>query len=195
MNLTNSARKLIWRSRVFCTPHSGLQRVINLHATRENSEEWDWDNSFQRNEGMFTFAMTTVARPGWYVGMQNFPEYNLRGCLKELPLGLLGIFIAKYAGSGKYLLSTKQWPNMYIYMDDNKTGSVMGWNGNPGSQGLWQFTRIRKYTYMMSTAKWPDVYAYMQDTTDAYIMGTSNNPGDKGHFVLTPVIGSSDCKF
>ena len=195
MNLTNSARKLIWISRVFCNPHTALQRVSNMHATREKSEEWDWDDAFQRNEGMFRFRMTTVARPGWFVAMQNFPEYNLRGCLKELPPGPLGIFIAKYISSGKFLLSTEQWPNMYIYMHDNKTGSVRGWNGNPGSQGHWQFTRIRKYTYIMSTAKWPDVYAYMQDTKDAYIMGARNNPGDKGEFILQPVVGFSDCKF
>ena len=114
---------------------------------------------------------------------------------RNSPPGPLGIFIAKYISSGKFLLSTEQWPNMYIYMHDNKTGSVRGWNGNPGSQGHWQFTRIRKYTYIMSTAKWPDVYAYMQDTTDAYIMGARNNPGDKGEFILQPVVGFSDCKF
>ena len=33
-----------------------------------------------------------------------------------------------------------QWPNWYMYMENNKEGSVRGWNGDPGPQGHWKVT-------------------------------------------------------
>ena len=41
---------------------------------------------------------------------------------------------------GNYMLSTRKWPNWFIYMDATSHGWIRGMEGDPGIQGHWFIT-------------------------------------------------------
>ena len=72
-----------------------------------------------------------------------------------------------------------------MYMENNKEGSVRGWNGDPGPQGHWIATLKDTVTiggeavvtYAFSPEKWPNWFIYMEDNKEGNIRGWNGDPG------------------
>ena len=132
----------------------------------------------------------------WYVYMQDNSEGNVRGW-KGDP-GQQGHFVfTKVAqpspdGTVRYLVSPKEWPNWYMYMQNNGDGNVRGWPGDPGEQGHWIITRKGTVivggreipTYVLHTERWPGWYMYMQDNAAGNVGGWNGDPGIQGYFIF-----------
>nr|Q9GV72.1 RecName: Full=Toxin CrTX-A; AltName: Full=CRT-1; AltName: Full=CrTX-B; AltName: Full=Toxin 1; AltName: Full=Toxin-A; AltName: Full=Toxin-B; Flags: Precursor [Carybdea rastonii]BAB12728.1 toxin-1 [Carybdea rastonii] len=41
---------------------------------------------------------------------------------------------------GKYMVSSKRWPNWFMYMESSASGYIRSWENNPGPQGHWSIT-------------------------------------------------------
>nr|T1PQV6.1 RecName: Full=Toxin CfTX-B; AltName: Full=Toxin B; Short=TX-B; Flags: Precursor [Chironex fleckeri]AFQ00677.1 toxin B precursor [Chironex fleckeri] len=54
--------------------------------------------------------------------------------------GEQGYFIFVPLKSGYYMISTKKWPNYFVYMESSASGYIRSWHNNPGLQGHWKLT-------------------------------------------------------
>nr|T1PRE3.1 RecName: Full=Toxin CfTX-A; AltName: Full=Toxin A; Short=TX-A; Flags: Precursor [Chironex fleckeri]AFQ00676.1 toxin A precursor [Chironex fleckeri] len=52
--------------------------------------------------------------------------------------GEQGYFVFVPLKSGYYMISTKKWPNYFVYMESSASGYIRSWNHNPGLQGHWR---------------------------------------------------------
>jgi len=43
---------------------------------------------------------------------------------------------------GYWMLSTKNWPEHYLFIEDNRIGNARCKEGNPGPQGQWKITKL-----------------------------------------------------
>ena len=79
--------------------------------------------------------------PDWYMYMQNNVEGNVRGWKGDPgPQGhwmitQKGTVIVNGQSIPTYVLCTEKWPSCYMYMQNNATGNVRGYEGDPGIQG------------------------------------------------------------
>ena len=91
-----------------------------------------------------------------------------------------------------YFIGSEQWPDCYMYMEDNDKGNVSGFKGDPGLQGHWTVTDIGTVTidgktvetYVLATVKWPNWFIYMEDNKEGNIRGWNGDPGSQGHFII-----------
>ena len=136
-----------------------------VHYYRLSPEKWqNWDVYMENNSKgyvrgwngdpgppghwLFTeigstdrFPVSPKEWPKWYMYMENNKEGNVRGWNGDP--GPQGYWIATLKDTVTigneavvtYAFSPEKWPNWFIYMENNKEGSIRGWNGNPGSQG------------------------------------------------------------
>lgn len=81
-------------------------------------------------------------------------------------------------------MTTKKWPNWYVYMKDDF--SVKGREGHPGEQGEFKFTKQSLGYYLISSKHWPNRYLYMQRSPQGNIKGYEGDPGPQGHWRITP---------
>mmetsp|Transcript_57770 Transcript_57770/g.96128 ORF Transcript_57770/g.96128 Transcript_57770/m.96128 type:complete len:520 (-) Transcript_57770:34-1593(-) len=91
--------------------------------------------------------------------------------------------------SGQYRFSTVKWPGCYMYMQDDMTGNVRGWQGDAGPQGWWQVIvhPTQSDYYLLSTKKWPECFMFMQASLDGNARGwNERDPGPQGYFKLIP---------
>ena len=128
--------------------------------------------------------MTTKKWPNWYVYMQDYDSlFNVQG--KKGHPGEQGEFkFTSAQRSGYYLISSKHWPNRYLYMHNDRHKSVQGWEGDPGPQGHWLITPRRDGSILLSTEKWSDHYMYMQNWFGGDILGTKE-PNEQAYFILS----------
>ena len=78
-----------------------------------------------------------------------------------------------------YLIRQKQWPNWYIYMENNPTGNVRGQYGKPGQQGEWQIDIAPPIdidgelvsTFDIRPRQWPGWRMVMKDDSTANVEG------------------------
>ena len=87
-------------------------------------------------------------------------------------------------GSGYYLISSKKWPNRYLYMSMSPQGSVNGWDGDPGPQGYWRITPRDDGSILLSSKMWEDWYMYMENWIGGDILG-SKDPNEQAYFILS----------
>ena len=79
--------------------------------------------------------------PKWYIYMEDNGTGNVKGWSGDpgpqghWKLNKIGTVTIGDRNFNKYLLNTEKWPNWYMYMENNSTGNVRGWNGDPGPQG------------------------------------------------------------
>lgn len=79
--------------------------------------------------------------PNWYMYMQDNGTGNVKGWNGDPgPQGHWKLTKKDTTTIGDrnfntYLLSTEKWPNWFMYMENNASGNVRGWNGDPGVQG------------------------------------------------------------
>ena len=79
------------------------------------------------------------------------------------------------------LMSTQKWTDIYVYADI--LGMIIGFRGDPGQQGHWNFTQIGSTNkYLLSPQRWPNWYLYMQGHT---VSGWRGDPGPQGHWMIT----------
>ena len=87
-----------------------------------------------------TYLVSSEEWPNWYMHMENNKEGSIRGWNGDpAPQGhwiatLKDTVTIGNEAVATYVFTTEKWPNWYIYMEDNKEGSIRGWNGDPGSQ-------------------------------------------------------------
>ena len=142
------------------------------------------------------WLMSTQKWPDWYAYMQNNAEGNVAG--RNGDPGEQGHWIftkvtqPSPGNVDRYLISPKQWPNWYMYMQDNPEDNVRGWPSDPGEQGYWIITEKGTViignksitTYVLRTERWPDRYMYMQDNAAGNVRGWKGDPGIQGYFIF-----------
>lgn len=91
--------------------------------------------------------------------------------------------------SGQYRLSTAQYPEHYMYMQDGMKGNCRGWSGDAGPQGWWRIidNPAAPGYHLLSTKKWPECFLYVQSTFDGNVRGWNQaDPGPQGWFKFVP---------
>lgn len=76
-----------------------------------------------------------------------------------------------------------------MYMQDDMTGNVRGWQGDAGPQGWWQVVAHPEQSdyYLISTKKWPECFLFVQASLDGNARGwNEDDPGPQGYFKLIP---------
>ena len=61
---------------------------------------------------------------------------------------------------GYWMVSTKQHPEHYLYVQNNEEGNARCWEGNPGPQGHFKITKLEDGSFMFYTREWPSYYYY-----------------------------------
>lgn len=84
-----------------------------------------------------------------------------------------------------YQMTTNKWHDWFMYMQDKGDGNVRGWQGDPGDQGHWRFTKVGNNIFKLRSVKWDDWYMYAQDNKDGNVRAWQGEPGDQGHFEVT----------
>ena len=83
-------------------------------------------------------------------------------------------------------MTVTQWPEWYVYMQDNKERNIRGWKGDPpDNQGTFIATPNCDGTFLISTKKWPNRYVYMKDNKSGNVRGWEGDPGPQGHWHFT----------
>ena len=74
-------------------------------------------------------------------------------------------------------------------MQNDETGNVRGWKGDPGPQGHWKVDQIPDTIddprYLLSPKQWPNWYMYMQSDDTGNVRGWKGDPGPQGHWMIT----------
>lgn len=84
------------------------------------------------------------------------------------------------------LMSTQKWTDWFLFMENNAWGNVRGWEGDPGPQGHWKFTKIGSTDkYLVSPKEWPNWYMYMDKGAIGNVRGCKGDPGAQGHWRIT----------
>ena len=106
-----------------------------------------------------------------------FNDKRLTACPKEINDN--GVFIVTpHAEGGKFLISTKEQPKRYIYMENAIFKSeIVLWvpDEDPGPQGHWNFIikNFQTRSFTLTTHKWPKCFIYM--TTNVMYMSLGGN--------------------
>ena len=133
-------------------------------------------------------TMTTVKHPELYVYTPNLSLGNDFYWCKGHP-GEQGVIIATpHSDGGKFLLSTKQWPDYHMYVTKTIEGHVKSFKGDPGPQGHWKFTikNFRNRSFVLTTCQWPEwhIYLYEYFTGHMNVRTKKGDPGPLGEFIL-----------
>lgn len=82
---------------------------------------------------------------------------------------------------GYWLLTTSEWENSYIYVQNTEDGNVRAWQDeDPGPQGHFKFTQNEDGTWLISTKAYPNWFVYMQDSEDGNVRCWEEDPGEQG---------------
>ena len=59
-----------------------------------------------------------------------------------------------------FLISSKMWPDYYLYIMNTPVGEIAACEGDPGPQGHWKFTAVdvREGVFTLTTKKWPNYH-------------------------------------
>ena len=120
--------------------------------------EFEWYLKFMAFGGQMT--MSTVKYPQMYVYLTVFDNISW---WKGHP-GDQGVVSATpHSDGGKFLLSTKKWPDHFMYVTNTPSGKVESCRSDPGPQGHWQFTikNFQTRTFVLTTCKWPEWHVCM----------------------------------
>jgi len=94
-------------------------------------------------------------------------------------------------GTMATLLSVKTWPQRYVSLRNNPSGTVSGWDGDPGPAGHLIFQE-RDGHYLISTEQWPrHFFRLVKDEFSSYlhVVGKRGEPGRAGQFVIEEMPG------
>ena len=153
-------------------------------------------------------ALIPQAHPDTQVYMEKIPFYNL--LIEGAMLGIRaeaefrkcdlyakkGVLIAKRHQQHKdtFLISSKMWPDYYLYIMNTPVGEVAACKGDPGPQGHWKFTAvdIREGVFTLSTQKWPNYHLctmkdipVISDVIDGKLLGNvSDRSKTRAHFKI-----------
>lgn len=89
------------------------------------------------------------------------------------------------------LLSVKTWPQRYVSLRNNPSGTVSGWDGDPGPAGHLIFQE-RDGHYLISTEQFPrNFFRLVKDDFGSYlhVVGKRGEPGRAGQFVIEEMPG------
>lgn len=89
------------------------------------------------------------------------------------------------------LLSVKTWPQRYVSLRNNPSGTVSGWDGDPGPAGHLIFQE-REGHYLISTEQFPrSFFRLVKDDFGSYlhVVGKRGEPGRAGQFVIEEMPG------
>ena len=98
-------------------------------------------------------------------------------------------YVLPFINKGVFRMTTRKWPNWYVYMKDNSVYNVQGKEGYPGEQGEFKFTALNQSSgryYLISSIHWPNRYIYMQKDIGGNVQGWEGDPGPQGHWRITP---------
>ncbi|CAJ1428801.1 unnamed protein product [Effrenium voratum] len=93
--------------------------------------------------------------------------------------------------AGEILLSVRTWPQRYVSLRNNPSGTVSGWDGDPGPAGHLVFQE-REGHFLISTEQWPKhFFRLVKDDFSSYlhVVGKRGEPGKPGQFVLEEMPG------
>merc|ERR1719460_1433482 len=105
------------------------------------------------------------------------------------------IFTAHPSKPGFYLLSTKRWPECFVYMEGGFNGNIRGWTTgvDPGPQGHFKFVPRRDEFgipdghYLITNAHWENSwYLYVESGLTGNVSSWSGDPGPQGWFKIMP---------
>ena len=116
-------------------------------------------------------TMIPQKHPNTQVYMEKLPFYNM---IEEKVLGIRAeaafgrgngaqrVLIIKphHRHEGAFLISSRRWPDYYLYIMNTPLREIVARKGDPGSQGHWIFTAIDRQAcvFTLSTRKWPKSY-------------------------------------
>ena len=162
------------------------------HVYVEDDEAGSVHNYLMAMELRLDICTYYIRSSKWYVYVVGNDTGNVQAC-KGQP-GQRGRFLFTQVGNkDAYLISTIQWPDLYIYMQDGRYEYIKACKGDPGQRGHWYVTTTKDRKTQLCTVKFPNWYMYVNDS-NGDVKDWEGDPGSQGKFCLMDVLGG-ECKY
>ena len=140
-----------------------FRNIADQRREYDPGTKFEWYLKFMATGGVV--KMKSTKWPEYNLTMSHFEEKRLSGYAKEIDEN--GVFIiTPHSEGGKFLISTKEHPKRYLYMENGVfTSNIVQWvtDEDPGPQGHWNFIikNFQARSFTLTTCKWPEWFVYM----------------------------------
>jgi hypothetical protein len=171
-----------------------FRNIADQRKEYDPAIKFAWYLKFMATGGVV--KMKSRKWPKYSLTMTHFDTKKMEGYTGKIDEN--GVFIiTPHAEGGKFLISTKEQPKHYLYMENALLISeIVPWtpNEDPGPQGHWNLIikDFQERSFTLTTYKWPNWFMYLSDsflvwspTTGSYsVFGKDGDCDMQGEFTL-----------